>query len=187
MPPLDEGSFLLMPTTMAHSGIEENIDVIRKLDAYVSQIPEVESVVGKWGRVNSALDPAPISMFENTINYKPEYMVDENGHRLRFKVNDNGAYILKDGSVYDPTQDGFKLLDRNQLIIDKNKGKYFRQWREEVTDPDQIWQEIVKATKIPGMTSAPKPAAYPNQANYAFHRNEGPNRNKSFWAGSENY
>jgi len=97
MPPLDEGSYLLMPTTMSHSGIEENIDVIRKLDAYVAQIPEIESVVGKWGRVNSALDPAPISMFENTINYKPEYMLDENGHRLRFKGDKSGSYILKDG------------------------------------------------------------------------------------------
>ncbi|UCG29039.1 MAG: efflux RND transporter permease subunit, partial [Bacteroidales bacterium] len=49
MPALDEGSFLLMPTTMPHSGIEENIEVIRLLDKKVNAIPEVESVVGKWG------------------------------------------------------------------------------------------------------------------------------------------
>ena len=42
------------------------------LDKRISNIPEVESTVGKWGRVNSALDPAPTQMFENTINYIPE-------------------------------------------------------------------------------------------------------------------
>ena len=156
MPPLDEGSFLLMPTTMSHSGIEENIDVIRKLDAFVSQIPEVESVVGKWGRVNSALDPAPISMFENIINYRPEFMVDENGHRERFKVDNGGSYMLNDGSSYHPENDQYRLIKQEELIVDNKKGKYFRQWRDHVTSPDDIWQEILKATRIPGMTSAPK-------------------------------
>ena len=82
MPALDEGSFLLMPTTMPHSGITENTEVIRSVDKRVNAIPEVQSVVGKWGRVNSALDPAPISMFENIINYKPEYMLDEDGNSV---------------------------------------------------------------------------------------------------------
>ena len=156
MPALDEGSYLLMPTTMSHSGIEENIDVIRKLDAYVAQIPEIESVVGKWGRVNSALDPAPISMFENTINYKPEYILDENGHRLRFKVDDDGGYVLKDGSTFNPEKDPFRLIAAQELTIDKKNGEYFRQWRDHVESPNDIWQEILQSTKIPGMTSAPK-------------------------------
>lgn len=156
MPPLDEGSYLLMPTTMAHSGIEENIEVIRKLDAYVAQIPEVESVVGKWGRVNSALDPAPISMFENTINYKPEFMLDENGHRMRFKVDREGNYLLIDGSTYNSLRDGFRKLEKDELISDKKSGEYFRQWRDHITSPNDIWLEIVKSTRIPGMTSAPK-------------------------------
>ncbi len=156
MPPLDEGSYLLMPTTMSHSGIEENTDVIRKVDAFVSQIPEVESVVGKWGRVNSALDPAPISMFENTINYLPEYMVDENGYRMRFKSDKEGNYVLKDGSTYHPDRDGFRKIEKDQLIVDKRRGEYFRQWRSHINSPDDIWQEIVKSTRVPGMTSAPK-------------------------------
>ena len=156
MPALDEGSYLLMPTTMSHSGIEENIDVIKKVDAYVAQIPEVESVVGKWGRVNSALDPAPISMFENTINYKPEYMLDENGNRLRFKTDKDGNYALSDGSSYHPQKDGFRKISREELIVDKRKGEYYRQWRDHIKSPDDIWKEIVKSTNIPGMTSAPK-------------------------------
>ena len=85
MPTLDEGSFMLMPTSMPHTGVEENIRYCKILDRRIKAIPEIESVVGKWGRVNSALDPAPIQMYETVINYKPEYELDENGHRRRFK------------------------------------------------------------------------------------------------------
>ncbi|NOX46951.1 MAG: efflux RND transporter permease subunit [Chlorobi bacterium] len=156
MPALDEGSYLLMPTTMSHSGVEENMEVIRIVDQKVGAIPEVESVVGKWGRVKSALDPAPISMFENTINYKSEFMVNEAGYRIRFKVDDDDAFMLKDGTTYKFGEDEFRQIAREDLIEDKKNGNYFRQWREEIKSPDDIWQEIVKAAKVPGMTSAPK-------------------------------
>ncbi len=73
MPDLDEGSYLLMPTTMPHASIGEALDVLRKQDMAIAAIPEVESVVGKIGRVESPLDPAPISMVETVINYKPQY------------------------------------------------------------------------------------------------------------------
>ena len=84
MPALDEGSFLLMPTSMPHSGMQENIKNLRLLDMAVTAIPEVETVVGKAGRVESALDPAPMSMYENVILYRPEYKTDENGNRIRY-------------------------------------------------------------------------------------------------------
>lgn len=154
MPALDEGSFLLMPTTMPHSGIEENIEVIRMLDKKVNAIPEVDNVIGKWGRVGSALDPAPTSMYENVINYKSEYMLDEDGHRLRFKTDKDGAFKLSDGSTYNPA-DGFKVIVKDQLIPDKS-GEYFRQWREHINSPNDIWTEIIKQSSIPGLTSAPK-------------------------------
>ncbi|GAB4149876.1 MAG: efflux RND transporter permease subunit [Planctomycetaceae bacterium] len=73
MPPLDEGSFLYMPTTMPHASIGEVLEIIRQQDKAITAIPEVESAVGKIGRVDSALDPAPISMVETIITYKPEY------------------------------------------------------------------------------------------------------------------
>ncbi|MBN1975217.1 MAG: efflux RND transporter permease subunit [Sedimentisphaerales bacterium] len=83
MPSLDEGSFLYMPTTMPHASIEECLDILQKQDAAIQSIPEIESVVGKIGRVDSPLDPAPISMIETIINYKPEYITDENGNQIR--------------------------------------------------------------------------------------------------------
>ncbi|PLX11384.1 MAG: cation transporter, partial [Marinilabiliales bacterium] len=155
MPSLDEGSFLLMPTTMPHSGIQENLEVIRILDKQVNSIPEVEIVVGKWGRVNSALDPAPVSMYENVINYKPEYILDEDGHRMQFKTDKDGAFVLKNGETYNREKEGFKLIAREELVEDKN-GDYFRQWRDEIQSADDIWNEIVSKAKIPGLTSAPK-------------------------------
>ena len=63
MPDLDEGSYLLMPTTMPHASIGEVMDVLRKQDMAINAIPEVESAVGKLGRVESPLDPAPILRF----------------------------------------------------------------------------------------------------------------------------
>ncbi len=83
MPHLDEGSFLYMPTTMTHASIGEALDVLHKVDRAIESVPEVESVVGKIGRVESALDPAPISMLETVINYKPEYRIDADGERYR--------------------------------------------------------------------------------------------------------
>lgn len=141
MPSLDEGSFLLMPTSMPHTGVEANKKYLQQLDIRVQSIPEVETVVGKAGRVKSALDPAPMSMFENIILYKNEFITDENGYPIRFKVDDKGNFV-KDKS--------------GELIRDDN-GKYFRQWRNHIKSPDDIWNEIVNVTSdIPGVTSAPK-------------------------------
>ncbi len=140
MPALDEGSFLLMPTSMPHSGMQENIKNLRLLDMAVTAIPEVETVVGKAGRVESALDPAPMSMYENVILYKSEYKTDAHGHRIRYRVDQNGEY----------------MRDEDGALIPDSKGQYFRQWRDHIESPDDIWNEIVQATRIPGVTSAPK-------------------------------
>ena len=83
MPPLDEGSFLWMPTTMTHASIGEALDILEKQDMAFESIPEIESAVGKLGRADTPLDPAPISMIETVINYKPEYRIDENGNKVR--------------------------------------------------------------------------------------------------------
>jgi Cu(I)/Ag(I) efflux system membrane protein CusA/SilA len=155
MPSLNEGSFLLMPTSMPHSSIEKNLGYIETLDKRLSTIPEVEIAVGKWGRVNSALDPAPIQMFENTINYRSEYILDENGYRMQFRVDKKNNFILKNNSVYNPQKETFRIIPSDSLIPDK-KGEYFRQWRPQIKKPLDIWKEIVKVTDIPGLTSAPK-------------------------------
>jgi Cu(I)/Ag(I) efflux system membrane protein CusA/SilA len=161
MPSLNEGSFLLMPTSMPHAGVEENKKVLQQLDMAVASIPEIETVVGKAGRTESALDPAPLSMYENIIQYKPEYMLDDQKKRQRFKVNKEGAFALTDGGfVANPNNfKGPSVLNREikreQLVPDKN-GAFYRNWRPEIKSPNDIWNEIVKVTRLPGVTSAPK-------------------------------
>ncbi|MFX0557559.1 efflux RND transporter permease subunit [Maribacter sp. CXY002] len=150
MPNLDEGSYLLMPTSMPHAGIAENKKVLQQLDMAVVTIPEIETVVGKAGRVNSALDPAPLSMYENVILYKPEYILDENNRPIRFKAFD-GRFETKSGKKVE-SGSGAKV---GELIKDKN-GEFYRNWRPEIKNQNDIWQEIIKATKLPGVTTAPK-------------------------------
>ncbi len=141
MPPLDEGSYLFMPTTMAHASIGEAMDILSKQDMAIRNIPEVDSVVGKIGRAETPLDPAPISMIETVINYKPEYVTDANGRRVNFR--------------YDKDKRQFIYDDQGSLIRDNN-GRPFRLWRQEIKTPDDIWEQILAAAAIEGTTSAPK-------------------------------
>ncbi|MDQ7779382.1 MAG: efflux RND transporter permease subunit, partial [Planctomycetota bacterium] len=72
MPPLDEGSFLYMPSLLPQAALSEVVAVNNKQDLAIASVPEVESVVGKLGRADSALDPAPIGMIETIVILKPE-------------------------------------------------------------------------------------------------------------------
>ncbi len=141
MPPLDEGSFLWMPTTMTHASIGEVLDILEKQDMAFQSIPEIESVVGKLGRAETPLDPAPISMIETVINYKPEYKTDKDGRRVSFRYDEKAGQFVR---------------DENGELIPDSSGRPYRQWRDHIKTPDDIWKEIVKAGKIPGTTSAPK-------------------------------
>ncbi len=140
MPALDEGSFLLMPTTMPHTGIEYNIEVLQELDRRVEAIPEVDVVVGKAGRAESPLDPAPMTMFENVILYKSEYKTDMDGRKIRFETDRDGNFIRDDDGE----------------LVPHPRGRYYRQWRDHIQSPDDIWDEITRAASLPGLTSAPK-------------------------------
>ena len=167
MPSLDEGSFLLMPTSMPHAGISENKRTLQLLDRAVMSIPEIETVVGKSGRIESALDPAPLSMFENIINYYPEYVLDASGSPDKFKVDASGFFVLQNGLLALNPNNTFEggststevvdalEIDRSLLIPDAN-GEYFRNWRPFIQSSDAIWDEVVKVTALPGVTSAPK-------------------------------
>lgn len=72
MPPLDEGSFLFMPSTLPSASLPQTLDVVSRQDAAIRTVPEVQSVVGKLGRAETALDPAPVGMIETVIILKPE-------------------------------------------------------------------------------------------------------------------
>ncbi len=185
MPSLDEGSFLYMPTTMPHASIGESMDAMRKQDMAIRQIPEVESVVGKLGRAETALDPAPVSMVETIVNYRSEYLTDEKGRQLRFQFNaeetdwfrdaEGNLLAAPDGKPY--RVQGRFLRNADGKLLPDAGGKPFRLWRPALV-PDwetaagaankgrtawpgirraeDIWEAIVEAAQMPGSTSAPK-------------------------------
>ena len=159
MPSLNEGSFLLMPTSMPHTGVSENRAILQNLDKAVAQIPEVETIVGKSGRIESALDPAPLSMFENVIIYYPEYELRE-GKPVSFKVDEESRFVLSNGGVISNPNltSATKKMSRfdHRLLIEDPNGEYFRNWRPSIQSRDDIWDEIVRVTELPGVTSAPK-------------------------------
>lgn len=71
MPPLDEGSFLYMPSILPAGSLTLAEEVIKQQDIAIRTVPEVKDVVGKVGRAESSLDPAPISMIETIVTLKP--------------------------------------------------------------------------------------------------------------------
>ncbi len=72
MPALNEGSLLYMPTTLPGLSVTQAQKLLQQQDRIIKSFPEVESVFGKAGRAMTATDPAPLEMFETTINLKPE-------------------------------------------------------------------------------------------------------------------
>jgi Cu(I)/Ag(I) efflux system membrane protein CusA/SilA len=71
MPPLNEGDFLFMPTAPDGLGTQEASRIIHEQNVRLKQIPEFATVFGKAGAAETATDPAPMSMFETTIQVKP--------------------------------------------------------------------------------------------------------------------
>lgn len=178
MPPLDEGSFLFMPTTSVHAAINEGIDMLSKQDRAISALPEVATAVGKLGRADSPLDPAPLSMIETVINYRGEFLRGDDGKLLRFRWDGDDTDLFRnvdgqpvnapDGQPYQ-VQGRFERDDKGALIADP-EGQPFRIWRpaldadlnegreawQGIHSADDIWDEIVRVSAIPGVTSAPK-------------------------------
>jgi copper/silver efflux system protein len=72
MPPLEEGSLLYMPTTMPGISIAEAQRLLQATDGILKSFPEVDHVLGKTGRADTATDPAPLSMLETVIVLKPQ-------------------------------------------------------------------------------------------------------------------
>lgn len=141
MPPFDEGSYLYMPTTMPHASMGQALEQMEAIDRAIKSVPEVENATGKLGRVDSALDPAPISMFEVIVTYKTEYKTDAHGRRLRFR--------------YDHAEGAFARDENGELILDDG-GKPFRQWRDGIQSAKDIWKAIEEAVHVPGITQAPE-------------------------------
>ncbi|MGY8896809.1 MAG: efflux RND transporter permease subunit [Paraglaciecola sp.] len=72
MPPLDEGDLMYMPTTYAGISVGKAREVLQQTDKLIRSVPEVKNVFGKIGRAETATDPAPLTMIETFIQFKPQ-------------------------------------------------------------------------------------------------------------------
>lgn len=72
MPALDEGDLLYMPSTLPGISVREASHLLQQTDRLIKTLPEVETVFGKAGRAETATDPAPLTMIETTIRFKPK-------------------------------------------------------------------------------------------------------------------
>src|SRR5439155_13557628 len=72
MPPLNEGDLLYMPSALPGVSTAKASELLQQTDRLIKTVPEVKSVFGKAGRAESATDPAPMEMFETTIQFKPQ-------------------------------------------------------------------------------------------------------------------
>ncbi|MEE3259360.1 MAG: efflux RND transporter permease subunit, partial [Candidatus Latescibacterota bacterium] len=153
-------------------------DVLQKQDMAIAQIPEVALAVGKLGRAETPLDPAPISMIETIVNYRSEYLVDGGGRRLTFAYDGGSVDFFRDEAGEPvPAPDGEYYAVRGRYardgdgqLVPDDDGRPFRLWRPAldpalnpgrdawrgVQSPDDIWVEIAAAGEIPGSTSAPR-------------------------------
>ena len=71
LPPLDEGDLLYMPSALPGLSASKAAELLQQTDRLIKTVPEVERVFGKAGRADTATDPAPLEMFETTIQFKP--------------------------------------------------------------------------------------------------------------------
>ncbi|MGK6306168.1 efflux RND transporter permease subunit [Variovorax sp. DT-64] len=72
MPPLDEGDLLYMPSALPGLSVSKASELLQQTDRMIKAVPEVARVFGKAGRADTATDPAPLEMFETTIQFKPK-------------------------------------------------------------------------------------------------------------------
>lgn len=94
MPDLDEGDLMYMPTTFPAISIGKAQELLQQTDKLIRTVPEVERVFGKIGRADTATDPAPLSMIETVIRFKPrsEWREGMTLEKLKAELNARVAF-----------------------------------------------------------------------------------------------
>jgi Cu(I)/Ag(I) efflux system membrane protein CusA/SilA len=117
MPMLDEGTTLDMPTTVPRASVTQVADDLKARDALIRGFPEVESVIGKAGRADTATDPAPLEMVESFINFRPRQHWPKRVLRFDDAARQTRAVfagLMVNGFLSEPTS----ADDRDNLLND---------------------------------------------------------------------
>ncbi|KVW80772.1 efflux RND transporter permease subunit [Burkholderia ubonensis] len=152
MPPLDEGDLLYMPTALPGISAGKAGELLQQTDRLIKTVPEVATVFGKSGRADTATDPAPLEMFETTIQFKPrsqwrpgmtpERLIDELDRTVKVPGLSN-VWVPPIRNRLDMLSTGIKTP-----VGVKISGS-------DLTQIDRIATQVETAVKgIPGVTSA---------------------------------
>ncbi|WP_145518481.1 efflux RND transporter permease subunit [Yersinia bercovieri] len=152
MPALDEGDLLYMPSTLPGISVREASHLLQQTDRLIKTVPEVATVFGKAGRAETATDPAPLTMIETTIRFKPKdqwrpgMTMDKLIEELDATVNVPGIANL----WVPPIRNRLDMLSTGikSPVGIKVNGKNVQQI-------EQVAQQIEQVVrKVPGVTSA---------------------------------
>ena len=152
MPALDEGDLLYMPSTLPGISVREASHLLQQTDRLIKTVPEVDTVFGKAGRAETATDPAPLTMIETTIRFKPKNQwrpgmtMDKLIEELDAGVNVPGIANL----WVPPIRNRLDMLSTGikSPVGIKVNGKNVQQI-------EQVAQQIEQVVrKVPGVTSA---------------------------------
>ncbi|TCK33529.1 Cu(I)/Ag(I) efflux system membrane protein CusA/SilA [Paraburkholderia sp. BL8N3] len=152
MPPLDEGDLLYMPTALPGISVDKASELLQQTDRLIKTVPEVATVFGKSGRADTATDPAPLEMFETTIQFKPrdqwrpgmtpEKLVDELDRTVKVPGLSN-VWVPPIRNRLDMLSTGIKTP-----VGVKISGS-------DLTEIDKVAAQVEAAVKdVPGVTSA---------------------------------
>lgn len=117
MPPLNEGDLLFMPVLLPGASLTQVMEVMKKQDIIIkNEFPQIEWVVGKLGRAETATDPAPVVMIETIIHLK-EKIPRKISDSLLFRIPLIGKAFFKVVTKISPTRD-WRGNEREKLILD---------------------------------------------------------------------
>ncbi|MES2406709.1 MAG: efflux RND transporter permease subunit [Pseudomonadota bacterium] len=152
LPAMNEGDLLYMPSALPGLSVQKATQLLQQTDRMIKTVPEVASVFGKAGRAETATDPAPLEMFETTIQFKP---------RDQWRPGMTPALLLKelDKAVQVPGLTNLwvqPIRNRIDMLATGIKSPIgVKVAGSNLHQIDQVTQEIEKVAKtVPGVSSA---------------------------------
>ena len=152
LPPLDEGDLLYMPSALPGLSPGQASALLQRTDRLIKSVPEVDTVFGKAGRADTATDPAPLTMFETTIQFKPreEWREGMTPDKLVEEL-DRVVQVPGLANVWVPP-----IRNRIDMLATGIKSPIgVKVSGEDLSDIDQVAQAIEQVGKqVPGVSSA---------------------------------
>lgn len=152
MPPMDEGDLLYMPSTLPGISAREASRLLQQTDRLIKSVPEVASVMGKAGRAETATDPAPLTMIETTIRFKPrdQWRAGMTPAKLVEEL-DNTVSVPGVANVWVPP-----IRNRLDMLATGIKSPVgIKVNGNSIADIETVAQQIEQVVKtVPGVTSA---------------------------------